>query len=124
MAKKINKPGNGSPEVKPEPAKKTVKSKAPRVEEKPSPAKPKVTRTKKIGTEVGTNHLKPVEPYSRFTDFDIALFKSGKHYKLYEKFGSHVIEFNGVIGTYFAVWPQNPQYIPLFRVLKGGNRGS
>src|ERR1700744_4810986 len=39
-----------------------------------------------------------VEPYSRFTDFDISLFKSGKHYKLYEKFGSHVVGFKGVLG--------------------------
>ena len=45
-----------------------------------------------------------VKTYSRFTDFDIDLFKSGKHYRLYEKFGSHVITLNGVEGTYFAVW--------------------
>jgi 1,4-alpha-glucan branching enzyme len=42
--------------------------------------------------------------YSRFTDFDIDLFKSGKHYRLYEKFGSHVMNIDGVKGTYFAVW--------------------
>jgi 1,4-alpha-glucan branching enzyme len=42
--------------------------------------------------------------YSRFTDFDIDLFKSGKHYRLYEKFGSHVMNIDGVEGTYFAVW--------------------
>ena len=42
--------------------------------------------------------------YSRFTDFDINLFKSGKHYRLYEKFGSHITTVNGVEGTYFAVW--------------------
>ena len=42
--------------------------------------------------------------YSRFTDFDIDLFKSGKHYRLYEKFGSHIMIHNGVEGTYFAVW--------------------
>ncbi|AUC79125.1 1,4-alpha-glucan branching enzyme [Nonlabens sp. MB-3u-79] len=42
--------------------------------------------------------------HSRFTDFDIDLFKSGKHYRLYEKFGSHVMTLNGVEGTYFAVW--------------------
>jgi 1,4-alpha-glucan branching enzyme len=42
--------------------------------------------------------------HSRFTDFDIDLFKSGKHYRLYEKFGSHVMTINGVEGTYFAVW--------------------
>lgn len=42
--------------------------------------------------------------HSLFTDFDINLFKGGKHYRLYEKFGSHVIEVDGVKGTYFAVW--------------------
>ena len=42
--------------------------------------------------------------YSLFTDFDINLFKAGKHYKLYEKFGSHIVTVNGVTGTYFAVW--------------------
>ena len=67
---------------------------------------------------------KSVEPYSRFTDFDIDLFKSGKHYKLYEKFGSHVIEFNGVIGTYFAVWAPNAQYISVIGNFNGWNRGS
>lgn len=45
-----------------------------------------------------------VIPYSLFTDFDINLFKAGKHYKLYEKFGSHTAKVNGVTGTYFAVW--------------------
>ncbi|WP_439127483.1 1,4-alpha-glucan branching protein GlgB [Polaribacter sp.] len=42
--------------------------------------------------------------YSLFTDFDINLFKAGKHYKLYEKFGSHITTVDGVKGTYFAVW--------------------
>ena len=27
-----------------------------------------------------------------FSDFDINLFKAGKHYKLYEKFGSHILQ--------------------------------
>ncbi|WP_026809681.1 1,4-alpha-glucan branching protein GlgB [Arenibacter latericius] len=45
-----------------------------------------------------------VVPHSLFSDFDIDLFKSGKHFKLYEKLGSHVIEVDGVKGTYFSVW--------------------
>ena len=65
-----------------------------------------------------------VEPYSLFTDFDIALFKSGKHYKLYEKFGSHVLDFNGVTGTYFSVWAPNAQYISVVGNFNGWNRGS
>lgn len=45
-----------------------------------------------------------VIPHSLFSEFDINLFKSGKHYRLYDKLGSHLIEVNGEKGTYFAVW--------------------
>ncbi|MBL7473620.1 1,4-alpha-glucan branching protein GlgB [Robertkochia sediminum] len=45
-----------------------------------------------------------VELHSLFTDFDIDLFRSGKHYRLYEKFGAHFIEKDGKNGCYFAVW--------------------
>ncbi len=42
--------------------------------------------------------------HSLLTDFDISLFLGGKHYRLYEKMGAHVIEVDGTTGTYFAVW--------------------
>ncbi|QNM85735.1 1,4-alpha-glucan branching protein GlgB [Polaribacter pectinis] len=42
--------------------------------------------------------------HSLFTEFDINLFKAGKHYRLYEKFGSHIITVDKEEGTYFAVW--------------------
>ncbi|MEM6893684.1 MAG: 1,4-alpha-glucan branching protein GlgB [Bacteroidota bacterium] len=45
-----------------------------------------------------------VLPHSLFSDFDIDLFKSGKHFRLYEKLGSHPMEVDGKKGTYFAVW--------------------
>ena len=48
--------------------------------------------------------MSKVEVYSLFTDFDINLFKGGQHYRLYEKFGSHILKKDGVEGTYFAVW--------------------
>ena len=49
--------------------------------------------------------------HSLFTDFDINLFKSGKHYRLYEKFGSHITSVNGVLGTYFAVWAPSAKQV-------------
>ncbi len=52
-----------------------------------------------------------VTPYSLFTDFDIDLFKAGKHYRLYEKFGSHPMTLDGVDGTYFAVWAPSAKTI-------------
>ncbi|MEM7084614.1 MAG: 1,4-alpha-glucan branching protein GlgB [Bacteroidota bacterium] len=42
--------------------------------------------------------------HSLFTEFDIQLFKAGKHFRLYEKLGAHLTEVNGVKGVYFAVW--------------------
>ncbi|MDX5482526.1 MAG: 1,4-alpha-glucan branching protein GlgB [Hymenobacteraceae bacterium] len=52
-----------------------------------------------------------VYPASRLTDFDIYLFKEGKHYSLYEKLGSHPMELDGLRGTYFAVWAPNAEQV-------------
>ncbi|WP_343706578.1 1,4-alpha-glucan branching protein GlgB [Flavobacterium sp.] len=49
--------------------------------------------------------------HSLFTDFDIDLFKAGKHFRLYEKLGAHLIEVNGVKGVYFAVWAPTAQSV-------------
>jgi 1,4-alpha-glucan branching enzyme len=48
-----------------------------------------------------------VEHKTLITDFDIHLFRSGKHFKLYEKLGAHPVTFNGEKGTFFAVWAPN-----------------
>ncbi len=63
-------------------------------------------------------------PYSCFTDFDIYLFQSGKHQRLYEKFGSHVVEYNGIIGTYFAVWAPSAKYVSVIGNFNGWDKGS
>ena len=49
--------------------------------------------------------------FSLFTDFDINLFKAGKHYRLYEKFGSHLTTVDGQEGTYFAVWAPSAKLV-------------
>lgn len=51
-----------------------------------------------------TKTMNHTQPHTLFTDFDIDLFKAGKHFKLYEKLGAHITEVNGVKGVYFAVW--------------------
>ena len=48
--------------------------------------------------------MSKVVPFSLFTEFDIHLFQSGKHFKLYEKFGAHPTTVDGVKGVYFSVW--------------------
>ena len=42
--------------------------------------------------------------HSLFSDMDIYLFRSGKHYRLYEKMGSHLMTVDGIDGCYFAVY--------------------
>jgi 1,4-alpha-glucan branching enzyme len=51
------------------------------------------------------------ESFSLLTDYDVHLFKSGKHFKLYEKLGAHPAEFNGAKGTFFAVWAPNAKSV-------------
>lgn len=55
--------------------------------------------------------MQKVQPYSLFTEYDIHLFKAGKHFRLFEKLGSHLITVDGVEGTYFAVWAPSAKYI-------------
>lgn len=44
---------------------------------------------------------------SRFTDYDMHLFKEGKHFRLYHILGAHLMEVDGKKGVYFAVWAPN-----------------
>lgn len=62
--------------------------------------------------------------FSLFSDFDIALFKAGKHYQLYNKFGAHQVEHLGKTGTYFAVWAPNAKYVSVVGNFNGWNRHS
>ncbi len=128
MAKKKNDTGNEIPGETTSVKKAKPAAKKPATAEKAA-KKPSATAVKEkkasLNKEtVSASALKNVEAYSRFTDFDVALFKSGKHYKLYEKFGSHVIEFNGVIGTYFAVWAPNAHYVSVIANFNGWNKAS
>ena len=52
-----------------------------------------------------------VKPHSILSDFDIHLFSSGKHYKLYEKMGSQLVEVEGQWGTQFTVWAPNAKQV-------------
>ncbi|ALR30521.1 MULTISPECIES: 1,4-alpha-glucan branching protein GlgB [Chryseobacterium] len=55
--------------------------------------------------------MNSVKTYTLFTEHDIYLFKEGRHYKLYDKFGAHSAEKEGVIGVYFSVWAPNAKKV-------------
>ncbi|MEL7122628.1 MAG: 1,4-alpha-glucan branching protein GlgB, partial [Bacteroidota bacterium] len=49
--------------------------------------------------------------FSLFSEYDIYLFKSGRHFKLHEKLGSHLTTVEEQEGTYFAVWAPNAKSV-------------
>ena len=55
--------------------------------------------------------MNAVKPFSLFTEHDVYLFREGSHFRLYEKFGSHSVELDGVKGTYFSVWAPNAKQV-------------
>ncbi|HKL03843.1 MAG TPA: 1,4-alpha-glucan branching protein GlgB [Cryomorphaceae bacterium] len=65
-----------------------------------------------------------VLPHSLLTEFDVSLFASGKHFKLYEKLGSHVVNKDGEKGTYFAVWAPNATSVGVMGDFNGWNKSS
>lgn len=56
-------------------------------------------------------NMQSVRPFSLLTEFDISLFQGGKHFRLYQKLGSHLVENDGEKGVYFAVWAPNARKV-------------
>ncbi|MFZ1703883.1 MAG: 1,4-alpha-glucan branching protein GlgB [Saprospiraceae bacterium] len=48
-----------------------------------------------------------VLPQGLMTDFDVSLFQAGKHFRLYEKMGSHLGVYENQEGCYFSVYAPN-----------------
>src|SRR5680860_1380947 len=59
-----------------------------------------------------------------FSDYDIHLFREGKHFHLYKKLGSRLIEYQGNKGTYFALWAPNAQQVSVIGDFNAWDRHS
>ncbi|KPL27795.1 MAG: glycogen branching protein, partial [Acidithiobacillales bacterium SM1_46] len=64
-----------------------------------------------------------VRPLSLLSDYDIFLLGEGRHVRLYEKLGSHVVEHEGVKGTHFAVWAPNAAEVSVVGDFNNWDRG-
>ena len=62
--------------------------------------------------------------YSLLSDYDVYLFKQGRHYRIYEKLGSHPTQVDGVEGTYFGVWAPNADNVSVIGDFNGWQPGS
>jgi len=62
-----------------------------------------------------------VKHITLFTEYDIYLFKQGSNHKIYNKLGSHLIEYEGSRGTYFSVWAPNAESVSVIGNFNGWN---
>lgn len=60
-----------------------------------------------------------VQAFSLFTEQDVYLFRAGKHFRLYDKFGSHNVNVEGADGVYFAVWAPNAESVSVIGNFNG-----
>ena len=94
-------------------SKEKSKSKAKASKSREKLATKKGSKKAKRAAKVQKEKIVPAEPsgFSLLSDFDIHLFREGKHANLYEKMGSHEVEVDGVQGTFFAVWAPNAKRV-------------
>jgi 1,4-alpha-glucan branching enzyme len=59
--------------------------------------------------------------FTLLTEHDIYLFKEASHYKLHDKLGAHLAEHDGELGTFFAVWAPNAEYVSVIGDFNGWN---
>lgn len=90
---------------------------------KNKPRKTTATTRNKTASGLKEKGEKPSE-FSLLTDYDVNLFKAGKHYNIYEKLGAHIVMNQNVHGTYYAVWAPNAKFISVIGNFNGWDRGS
>ncbi len=70
------------------------------------------------------HHVPVLQGHSLLSDLDLHLFNEGTHYRLYEKFGAHPVDIDGVGGTHFAVWAPNATRVSVIGSFNGWNPDS
>jgi len=81
-----------------------------------------------IPNKKSTKAIEKAKPTATFespiTEFDIFLFKQGKHYQLFDKLGAHALGQSTKKGIFFAVWAPAASSVHVFGDFNGWNKES
>jgi 1,4-alpha-glucan branching enzyme len=69
-------------------------------------------------------NLKIHYDFSTFGELDSYHFKTGTHFNLYNKLGSHQMERDGKKGVYFGVWAPSARYVSVVGDFNGFDKGA
>jgi 1,4-alpha-glucan branching enzyme len=89
-------------------------------EAKNRPVRTKAETTHRRGSVTGT----VLEVTDFITEYDIYLFREGKHFSLHHKLGAHIIEHDNTRGTFFAVWAPNAKSVSVIGGFNGWKKDS
>ena len=110
---------------KEEPKKERQKKEEPKKaapEQKATASKTPSTRSKSGGTVAKQDPVWDIPDF--ITDYDIYLFREGKHYSLHEKLGARPMEYQSTPGAFFAVWAPNARSVSVIGNFNGWNKES
>ncbi len=97
-------------------------TKKPQSKQSETTAKPVKKAQKKPDTSAPEGPV--ISAGSLLTEYDIYLFREGKHASLYDKMGAHLIEHNGQQGVHFSVWAPSAEWVTVVGDFNGWNRES
>lgn len=90
---------------------------------KPVAAKASTTKVE-VPKSMNQQEAEQIVKSEELTDFDVYLFKEGKHFDLYNKLGAHHVKHEGVDKVRFAVWAPNAKSVSIIGDFNGWNKGS
>jgi len=79
-------------------------------------------KKKAESTAVAEDNLRVIHGPTLLSEQDVYLFREGNHFQLYDKLGSHLMEYEGQKGVYFAVWAPNAKQVSVIGDFNGWNR--
>ena len=67
---------------------------------------------------------KVLHDVSLLTDHDVYLFRQGRHFRLYQKLGAHLMSVKNVSGAHFSVWAPNARAVSVIGDFNGWRPGT